>query len=158
VGGCSVAGMRVELRPITDEDLPALFENQCDPIAAAMVGFPSREWDEFLAHRRKIEADPTTVTRAIVADGVLVGDIVSWDAGGEHDVGYWVDRAHWGHGIGTAALTAFLAEVTHRPLFAHVARHNGGSARVLAKCGFTPVPEHERPVDADPDEHIFVLT
>ncbi len=148
----------VRLRPITEDDLPLLFENQRDPIAAAMVGFPSRAWDEFLEHRRKTEADPAGVTRAIEAGGVLVGDVVSWvDEDGHRELGYWVDRAHWGRGIATAALTAFLEVVTDRPLYAYVARHNGGSARVLAKCGFTPVPEDERPEDADPDEYMFVL-
>ena len=150
--------MRVELRPITEGDRPMLFKNQSDPIAAAMVGFPSREWDEYIEHSRKVGADPDAVTRAIVADGVLVGDIVSWSQDGDREVGYWIDRAHWGHGIATTALTAFLTEVTERPLFAHVARHNGGSARVLVKCGFAPLPEDERPADADPEEHIFMLS
>jgi RimJ/RimL family protein N-acetyltransferase len=150
--------MRVELRPITEDDRPMLFKNQSDPIAAAMVGFPSREWDEYIEHSRKVGADPDAVTRAIVADGVLVGDIMSWRQDGVREVGYWIDRAHWGNGIATTALTAFLTEVTERPLFAHVARHNGGSARVLVKCGFAPVPEDERPADADPEEHIFMLS
>src|SRR6266545_4131295 len=92
--------MRVELRPITEDDRPMLFKNQSDPIAAAMVGFPSREWDEYIEHSRKVGADPDAVTRAIVADGVLVGDIVSWSQDGDREVGYWIDRAHWGHGIG----------------------------------------------------------
>ena len=37
------------------------------------------------------------------------------------------------------AMAAFLGEVPERPLFARVAEHNGGSRRVLEKCGFAVV-------------------
>ncbi len=55
------------------------------------------------------------------------------------EVGYWYDRAVWGRGIATAALAAFLDDVTERPLFAHVAVTNAGSARVLERGGFIEV-------------------
>jgi len=54
----------------------------------------------------------------------------------EREVGYWIGREHWGRGVATAALAAFVAEVTERPLFAHVVNSNAGSIRVLEKCGF----------------------
>jgi RimJ/RimL family protein N-acetyltransferase len=37
--------------------------------------------------------------------------------------------------------------VTERPLYAHVAKHNAGSIRVLEKCGFC-VEREERVADA----------
>ena len=52
-------------------------------------------------------------------------------------VGYWIGKEHWGQGVATRALAAFLQFVTERPLRAHVAAHNVGSIRVLEKCGFS---------------------
>jgi RimJ/RimL family protein N-acetyltransferase len=41
-----------------------------------------------------------------------------------------------GRGIATAALRQFVTDVDDRPLYAHAAKHNTGSVRVLEKCGF----------------------
>ena len=145
------AGVGVRLRAIRESDLAVLYENQRDPVGVAMVGFAPREWDAFLTHRAKVEADPDTVTRAIeTADGELAGDIVCFPQDGVREIGYWISRAYWGKGIATAALTAFLDEIEERPLYAHVAVQNGGSRRVLEKCGFTLV-------GSDDEEHVLVL-
>ena len=55
---------------------------------------------------------------------------------GEREVGYWFGWEFWGKGIATQVLSAFLAQVTIRPLYAHVAKHTIASQRVLEKCGF----------------------
>jgi RimJ/RimL family protein N-acetyltransferase len=48
-----------------------------------------------------------------------------------------LERAYWGKGIATRALTPFLAQAnTTRPIYARVARDNLGSRRILEKCGF----------------------
>jgi RimJ/RimL family protein N-acetyltransferase len=48
-----------------------------------------------------------------------------------------LDRpARWGRGIASAALRTFLEIEVARPLFAHVAAHNLGSATVLKRAGF----------------------
>ena len=57
------------------------------------------------------------------------------------EVGYWVGREFWGHGIATAALQqltahAFAAQPELRRLFAVPFAANVASARVLAKAGF----------------------
>ncbi len=52
-------------------------------------------------------------------------------------IGYWFGREYWGKGVATRALAEFLQGMTERPIHAHVAEHNGGSIRVLEKCGFT---------------------
>lgn len=49
---------------------------------------------------------------------------------------YWLSRGHWGKGLATKALSAFLQEQRRRPLYAHAAKDNVGSIRVLEKCGF----------------------
>ena len=132
---------QVELREVIDEDLPIFFEHQRDPEANAMAAFPARDREAFDAHWAKILADPTTTNRTILLDGVVVGNIASWEQEGERAVGYWIDRAQWGRGIASRALAAFLHIVTARPLVAHVVQHNVASRRVLEKCGFVLVEE-----------------
>jgi RimJ/RimL family protein N-acetyltransferase len=127
--------MEVHLRETTLEDLPILFAHQSDPVAAEMAAFPSRDWDAFVAHDARLRDDPTVIRRTVVADGRVVGSIGIW-GDDEREVGYWVDRAAWGRGIATAALSALLDEIAERPLVAHVAEHNAGSMRVLERCGF----------------------
>ena len=131
--------MHVELRETTDEDLPILFAHQADPLSSELATFPSRDWDAFVAHQTKVQADPQVVTRTIIADGEVVGGIASFPFEDVREVGYWIDRAHWGKGIATAALRAMLALDRTRPLSAWVAAHNSGSRRVLEKCGFALV-------------------
>jgi RimJ/RimL family protein N-acetyltransferase len=145
----------IELRETVDADLPTLFEHQADPEASAMAAFPSRTWDAYLEHEAKIRVTPANLTRTIVADGEVVGSIGSWQAGGEREVGYWIGRAHWGKGVATAALRAFLEVDRTRPLSAHVVEHNVGSRRVLEKCGF--VADHEERGDDGVLEQIFIL-
>jgi RimJ/RimL family protein N-acetyltransferase len=129
--------MDVTLRQVSVDDLPIFFEHQLDPAATSMADFPSREREPFMAHWTKILADETNRTMTILFDGQVAGNIVSWDQSGEREVGYWLGKGYWGKGIATQALSAFLAYEKTRPLYAHVARHNIASFRVLEKCGFT---------------------
>jgi RimJ/RimL family protein N-acetyltransferase len=132
----------VRLRAVTEDDLPILFEHQLDPEATAMAAFPARDREAFMAHwRTKVLGDDAVVKQAILVDGQVAGNIVSWVAEGQREVGYWLGRSYWGRGVATRALAAFLEQVTGRPLFAHVATHNVGSRRVLEKCGFRMVGE-----------------
>jgi RimJ/RimL family protein N-acetyltransferase len=128
--------LRVHLRDVRDDDLVTLFEHQTDPEANRMANFEARDRDAFMAHWAKILRDDSVVVRAIEVEGLVAGHIVSWEHDGERDVGYWIGHDHWGKGVATAALTAFLVELDTRPLHAHVATHNTGSIRVLEKCGF----------------------
>ncbi|MGH2630615.1 MAG: GNAT family N-acetyltransferase [Actinomycetota bacterium] len=145
----------VALRETVDADLRWLFEFQADPEASAMAAFPSRDLPAFLEHQAKIKADPSAITRTIVAGGEVVGSIGSWTIEGERDVGFWIGRPHWGNGYATAALRAYLDVDPHRPMHAHVADHNVGSRRVLEKCGF--VLDHSTQ-EEDVLEHVLVLT
>ena len=106
-----------------------------------MASFPARDWDGFMDHWTKILGDETIVKRTIVFEGQVAGNIVSWEESGVREVGFWIGREHWGKGVATGALSAFLGQVEARPLCAHVAKHNVASLRVLEKCGFTPSGE-----------------
>ena len=128
---------RVELRPVSESDLPFFYEHQLDPEAARMAAFAYRDHDAFTTHWRKIMSDDTVILRTILVDDEVAGNIVSWEQDGAHEIGYWIDKAFWGQGVATRALTLYLELVRVRPLHAHVAAHNVGSIRVLEKCGFT---------------------
>jgi RimJ/RimL family protein N-acetyltransferase len=127
---------RVDLREVEDADLPILYEHQRDPESVRMAAFPSREHEAFVAHWAKIRADASTMTRAVLFDGQVAGNVLSFELGGVRMVGYWLGREYWGKGIATRALAAFLDQIETRPLYAHVAKHNLASLRVLEKCGF----------------------
>ena len=117
-----------------------------------MAAFPARDREAFTAHWGKILRDESVVTRTILFDGQVAGNVVSWPHSGERDIGYWIGREFWGRGITTRALSAFLGEVEARPLHAHVAKHNVASIRVLEKCGFAISGESRVPSDAGRDE------
>ena len=105
-----------------------------------------------MAHWAKILGDGSLIALTVEVDGVVVGNIGSWVQDGERDVGYWIGREHWGAGIATAALRAFLEIVMERPLVAHVVEHNVGSIRVLEKCGFALVDHVALPDEAKNEE------
>lgn len=54
---------------------------------------------------------------------------------------HWIDPTRWGRGIASAAVKVFVGTETRRPLFARVAAHNVGSAKVLTRNGFVKVGE-----------------
>jgi RimJ/RimL family protein N-acetyltransferase len=141
----------VRLRDVVEADLPILFEHQWDPEATRMAAFPARNRQAFLAHwRTKILGDASVAKKAILFNGQVAGNILCWQQGGRPLVGYWIGRAFWGQGIATRALALFLDLVRARPLYAHVAKHNRGSIRVLEKCGFrTSLPDGEPAGPAD---------
>jgi RimJ/RimL family protein N-acetyltransferase len=130
----------VTLREVEESDLPIFFEHQREPDANRMAAFPARERDAFFAHWRKnVLGNASSRNKTILVDGDVVGYVSSWEQGGDRLVAYWLGRAYWGRGIGTAALREFLAHETTRPLHAHVAVRNVGSIRVLEHCGFRRV-------------------
>ncbi len=147
----------VELRDVSPDDLPILFEQQFDPEANKMAAFPARDRDAFMAHWMKILCDPTLLTKAIWFNGRLAGNVVAFRQSGEMEVGYWLGREYWGQGIATRALAALLRYVTERPLFAHVAKHNIGSIRVLEKCGFTVYREQRGSVHGEEAEEFVMI-
>ena len=128
------------LRDVRDEDLDVLFEHWGDPESNRMAAFTAKDPSDreaFDARWARIRANPDTTSRTIEVDGTVVGTISSWTQDGNREVTYWIGREHWGKGIATRALAAFLEVETTRPLHAAAAADNAGSIRVLEKCGFT---------------------
>jgi RimJ/RimL family protein N-acetyltransferase len=133
----------VILRPVEPSDLPALYEHQRDPAGIALAGVGGRDQAAFTEHWERILADDAGLIRTIVVDGEVAGHVLSFERGDRREVGYWIDRHHWGRGVATAALVAFLGEEQRRPLHAGVLPSNGGSLRVLEKCGFAVCGEED---------------
>lgn len=129
----------MELRELRDEDLPVLFEQWADPVAVQMAAFTGPDHMDRGAFERRWSrqrADRSILNRVIVVDEGVAGTIASWGDPGAREVTYWIGRRHWGKGIATAALRAFLGVERSRPLGARVAADNVASRRVLEKCGF----------------------
>jgi RimJ/RimL family protein N-acetyltransferase len=135
----------VVLREVQAEDLPLFFEHQQDPEANYMAAFTARDPADqraFVAHWTRILGDQTNTIRTILFEGQVAGSVSSYEeTAGHPEVTYWLGKPYWGQGIATAALRAFLVQVTARPIYARVAKDNLGSLRVLEKCGFTIVGE-----------------
>lgn len=150
----------VTLRDTLDADLPILYEFQLDEEATRMAAFPARDHAAFMAHWAKILNDETARTRIILLDGLVAGSISTFEMDGRREVGYWVGREFWGRGVATQALAALLVDEPVRPLYAHVAKHNIASRRVLEKCGFVVDGEDTGFPDEDGnpvDEFVLVL-
>ena len=124
------------LRAVEPADLGVFFVNQRDPESVRMAAVPPRDRAAFDAHWRRILADETARVRTVVVDGRVAGNMLSWVDGERRLVGYWIGRDHWGRGIASRALRAFLDELETRPLHALVSTANRSSVRVLEKCGF----------------------
>lgn len=73
--------------------------------------------------------------------GTVVGIVKASVQGHRAQVGYVVDKAHWGKGFATAAVRRIVATLEATPtisrIWATCALENFASARVLEKAGFT---------------------
>ena len=156
--------MKVVLRVIEDADLDQLFEWERDPTAIAMAAFTRADPSDRAAfdnHHQRIRNDPDKTLLAIDDDGGFAGVIGSFTEEGEREVTYWIDPARWGRGLASEALDAFLQVEAERPLFARVAEHNIGSAKVLTRAGFTQIgseSSYAHGVGREVVEHIYRLT
>jgi len=126
----------VQLRAVEAGDLPIFFAQQLDPEANRMAVVNPRDQEAFDDHWRKVLASTSSVTRTIVADGVVVGSVSCFSMEGLDSIGYWIGREYWGKGIASRAVALLLDEVPQRPLHARAARSNVASIRVLTKNGF----------------------
>ncbi|MFG3493446.1 GNAT family N-acetyltransferase [Streptomyces sp. NPDC047928] len=135
----------VVLRPVVPEDLDRFFTMTGDPEARRMAAFAAEDPADrarFDAHWARVLGSGD-LNRAVLVDGDLAGHAAVYGPPEEREVTYWIDRAYWGRGVATAALSGLLDLVPERPLHARAAADNAGSIRVLEKCGFVVVG-HDR--------------
>ncbi|MFB6958218.1 GNAT family N-acetyltransferase [Streptomyces sp. NPDC056309] len=135
--------MYVSLREVRDDDLPVFYVHSNDPEGIRMAAFTAKDPSDrthFEAHWARIRQDPSVIMRTVVGEGdEIVGHAAVFGPTEEREVTYWIGREYWGRGAATAALQELLSIVQERPLRARAAADNGGSIRVLEKCGFVVV-------------------
>ncbi len=134
--------MAIALRSLADDDLDRVFVWENDDRALKMAAFTradSSDRRSFDAHYHRIRASPDCTVLAVEDDGVLVGTVGSFPSEVGREVTFWIDPAQWGRGLASAGLRSFLDVEPTRPLFARVAEHNAGSAKVLRRAGFVQV-------------------
>ena len=138
---------RLVLRPLRNADARLLAASADDPRIAENLrdGFPNpysvRDARRFIASVR--DAPPLSVL-GIIRDGEPIGcmgltpgsDVYRLNG----EIGYWIGVAHWGQGLVTEAVDAFVRTIWQQTgmerLHAGVFSGNPASERVLEKCGF----------------------
>lgn len=141
---------RLLLCPWREEDAETLYALASDPEVGPMCGWEPHESVE--ESRRVIrEVFCATETYAILSreSGALLGSVglqtppeifPELDATGQRELGYWLGRPYWGHGIMTEAAEALLhhgfADMGLDAVWCSHYVWNGRSRRVIEKCGF----------------------
>jgi RimJ/RimL family protein N-acetyltransferase len=134
--------VNVSLRELEDTDLDTIYQQVTDPESIRMAAFTAEDQTDrraFLNRMSRLRADTSVTHLVIDVDGAVAGTIGSFRIDDQREVTYWVDRAHWGKGIASAALQILLAETAERPVYGRAASDNAASLRVLEKAGFRRV-------------------
>lgn len=150
----------IHLRDVQEDDVPLFFQHQRDEEANWMAAFTAQDPTDrqaFMAHWARIMADKNVLIKTILLGDEVVGSVLSYVEEGDPEVSYWIDKAHWGKGIVTQALGAFLQLNPARPIYARVAKDNIGSLRVLQKCGFIIIGEDKGYANARQTEVVEYL-
>ena len=111
---------RLRLRPLELGDADALFAFASDPEVSKMMSWdPHRDRSETLGFLERMAAAydaGTGIGWAIVHEGAVTGVIsvegIRWDFRAwrmdKAEIGYWLGRPHWGHGLMSEAARAVL--------------------------------------------------
>jgi len=151
---------RLTLRPLRSEDAAELHRLVNDwqiarNLARVPFPYPRGLADEWIASTRADLASGAGIHLAITGeeDGgeMLVGvvGLRSSEDGNEAELGYWVGRRFWGHGVATEAAGRLarwaLANLDIARVVAAAAEDNAASIAVLRRIGFreTGRAEHE---------------
>lgn len=106
--------------------------------------FPYSTQDAEAYIRDCMEKEERQLCRAIVVDGIAVGSVGVFPGADVYrrsaEVGYWLGKPYWGHGIMTEAIGRICREAFVRfdvvRLYAEPFAENTGSRRILEKNGF----------------------
>jgi 8-oxo-dGTP diphosphatase len=147
---------RLRLRALEPGDAPELFRLINDfevskHLARVPFPYPRDLADEWIARTRACLGDGSAVQLAIAGrdDPVMLGGIgVEIDPEKrEAELGYWIARRYWGHGVAGEAATRLtswaLANLDIDRVTARAALDNPASQRVLEKAGFAITGEGE---------------
>ena len=135
---------RLILRPWVDDDAESLFRYASDPDVGPRAGWTPHVSPEYsLEIIRTVFAQPETYaivlkeTQEVIG---CVGAIFSSDTPLEAEIGYWLGKPYWGHGLVAEALQplidrCFKVLSLSRLRIVHY-DGNDQSRRVAEKCGF----------------------
>lgn len=126
----------VTLRDVVEDDVHIFYRHQADPVSVEMAQVAARDEATYFAYWTRLLGDATVGKKTVLSDGTVAGLVISFDRDGMRELGYWLGREFWGHGIARSAVRQYLPLEPHRPLFAIVAEHNLASRRILSRYGF----------------------
>ena len=144
----AVRTARLELRPITEQDVEALAALDARPeIRAAIDPFGEHIPEDPSALRtyaRRLVGHPGFLAAVERQTGTLVGCFQFEETDGrpsERELGYRLHPDSWGEGYATEGAAALLRDAFARPgitrVFAHSLLDNPGSIGVMLKIGMT---------------------
>lgn len=136
---------RLLLRPVWKEDAAALTKAISDEGVVrnlAMAPWPYRLEDakEFIQITQPKTTPNFMVMRRTQAAPELIGSCGLLERNGSIEIGYWINRNHWGLGYATEAARAVLEialALGHNKIDAGYFADNPASGHVLHKLGFT---------------------
>lgn len=142
---------RLILRPSWPEDAARLAEALNHPDVSRNTMSVPADYDETEANRWIHKPrDPRlpeflAFLRTRGASRLVGGAAISRRADGGLELGYWVERSHWGLGFATEATRAVMRVARATGLIVRSGHFldNPSSARVLRKIGFRPTGEVE---------------
>ena len=137
---------RLALRPTVPDDAERALEIRANHevarnlVSATIPPDPEKMTNWFKGHSDEWR-EGTAYRLAITLEGRLIGVCDLFDiADGEGEIGYWLDRAVWGRGLGLEAakrLVRFAVEDVGLNLVrAGCADDNAASAAILTRLGF----------------------
>jgi len=166
-GGTFLAGDRVALRTVEEEDLPFLRDHRNDPATRRPMTFDRPT--NMAQQRDRFEDlyDGDDVVLLACVDGEPVGHVALFhvdDSAGHAEVGYWLTPDEQGNGYATEAVSllldyAFAERRLHR-VRARAIETNEASRALLERLGFTHegVQRDEEYVGGEHvDTHLFGL-
>ena len=138
---------RLLLRPGWAEDAPALAQAIADEaivrnLATAPWPYGLKDAEAFLSMPKDPALPTFLLFRRTASEPELVGACgLARRASGAVELGYWIARAHWGHGYATEAAQHLIQIARALGLTRLEGSHfidNPASGRVLEKLGFVP--------------------
>lgn len=148
LSGQTISTERLTLKPLAAADAHGVWQMISDP--AVLTYIPLEVETDETSFTRKFHAEIAAGVRYKFFYGIHIDgepDIIGWvllrplEDGSAMEVGYWLRKAFWHHGIAAEAGRAMIkAQKHHVPfelgdIMAHVMQGNTGSKRVLEKIG-----------------------
>ena len=145
---------RLILRPWLDSDAEVLFRYASDPDVGPRAGWPPhKDIEESRRVIRDIFTNDRTWAVTLRETGEAVGCMGYFIHGesnipigeGDAEIGYWIAKPYWNHGIATEALRAMIDYCFNvkgfLTLWSDFFIDNPASGRVMEKCGFKDTGE-----------------